>query len=114
MARLSFVWVVRKSVQRVGQKLESLQARLPLTHRERLLEKPVIIGLIDNLKNFLKPNCATDGKRLNPMVRLRRRTSCEQERRETAEMVQMKMADPDRIEIGPVKFLLGHAMRHQH
>jgi len=34
-----------------------------------------------------------------------------QERRETAKMIEMKVANPDCVEIGPVKLFLGQTVR---
>ena len=35
-----------------------------------------------------------------------------QERREAAKMIEMKVADPDCVEVGPVKFFLSEAVRN--
>src|ERR1700752_2869571 len=79
--------------------------------RKRLLEKFVIVRLVDGLQEFFDTLTAEDLERLLTVLYPGRPLNPGQQRGQTGAMIQMQMANPDGVEIQPVEILLGHPVR---
>ena len=78
---------------------------------ERLFKQSVIVCFIDRSYQFADSGATEDRQFLFARLRLRRPLCSEQEVREATAVIKMQMTDPNRIEIGPVKIFLRHAVR---
>src|SRR3954471_6087646 len=89
-----------------------LRARLNLSYRDRkrLLQKFVVVRFVECLKEFLQAQTAEDRQRLAARLRLRSMFCAEEKRGEAANVIQMKMADPDGVQAYPVQIFLRHAV----
>ena len=59
----------------------------------------------------LVPGRSDDLQRIGSCLHLRRPFNPKEKRRQPAQMIKMKVADPDRIKPRPVEIFLRHAMR---
>src|ERR1051325_2551271 len=93
------------------QQLE-LRARRDLAHFDGkgLLEEIVIARIIERAEQSLQSVAAVDRQWLASALRLRRMFRAEEERGQPADVVKVKVADPDGIQLDPVEILLGHTM----
>src|SRR6266542_6968776 len=71
----------------------------------------VIISLIDCLEDFDETNRAINTQWLAALLSLRSRARSKKKRRKPAHVLEVKMANPNCIEINPIKFLPGDTMR---
>ena len=87
-------------------------ARRDLTEYERegLLEELVRARIVERAQKFFEPARAVDAQGLPPRLRLRRVPRAEEERREAAHVVEVKMAHPHGAQVRPVAPLLRHAV----
>src|ERR1044071_944334 len=77
---------------------------------ERLLQEVVIVCFIERTEEFLQSRSAEDRERLAATLCLRGMFCAEEKGGEAADVIQMEMADPDGVQINPIKILLSHAM----
>src|SRR5206468_2923758 len=95
----------RKSFGAHARQNLKLRARHNLSYLDwkRLLQKFVVVRLIECLKEFLQTRTAEDRQGLTTRPCLRGMFRAEEQRGEAAHVIQMKMADPDRVQSNPVK-----------
>src|SRR5438093_12736229 len=67
--------------------------------------------MVDCVEEFSQPRCSIDPEWLMSVSGLWRPLCAEEKRRQSAEMVQMKVAHPNCVEVRPVESFLCHAMR---
>src|SRR5215218_5094779 len=78
---------------------------------ESLLEQTIVIRIVHRFDNSAQAFRSKNSQRLAAALRLRRPFQTEKKRGESSHMVEMKMTDPDCVEIGPVEVFLRHAAR---
>jgi hypothetical protein len=79
--------------------------------REWLFKQTVVIRVVHSVDELAQPCWTTNAQRLRAVLSLRRPFHAEEKGREPTDVIEMKMTDPDGIEIRPVELFLGHAVR---
>src|SRR5436853_5485642 len=80
-------------------------------NRERQLEQSVIVRIVDRSQKSLDAFTAKNLQRLSSSLGLRRPFQTKQQRCQTAAMIEMQMANPNGVEIGPVEIFCRHSVR---
>src|SRR5438034_6026620 len=78
---------------------------------ERLLEQSVIVRIVDRSQKSLDAFTAKNLQRLLSSLGLRRPFQTKQQRCQTTAMIEMQMANPHGVEVGPIEILCRHSMR---
>src|SRR5438132_402037 len=78
---------------------------------KRLLEQSVIVRIVDSSQKFLDSFAAINLQRLLSSLGLRRPLQTKQQRCQSDAMIEMQMANPDGVEVGPIEILFRHPMR---
>src|SRR5947199_5734725 len=78
---------------------------------KRLLEQSVIVRIVDSSQKFLDSFAAINLQRLLSSLGLRRPLQTKQQRCQSDAMIEMQMANPDGVEVGPIEIFCRHSVR---
>src|SRR6185369_11864468 len=79
--------------------------------RERLFKQTIVVRIVHSINEPAQSCWTINSQRLRARSSLRRPFRAPKKRRQSADVIEMKMTDPDGVEIRPVELFLGHTVR---